>query len=174
MLQAKLKAVQSDNAHLALNTQDHTKAKKPLSWRSLVGYEPRTPMRWCYPADFEADFEPKRDSPPPPVVRWRAAVLGPDGPPSPTTRAVLLALGTHMDDQGGSCFPSADLLAKETRLSKRAVLKHIQFAIAEMWIERTLAMGHGKGWKRAEYQATVPMFGGDRRSPRVQHRRRRD
>lgn len=139
-----------------------------VTWRAIIGHEPRKVARWCYPADFE----PERTEPS--VVKWRKAVLGPDGPPSPTTRAVLLVLSTHMDEQGGSCFPSADLLAKETRLSKRAVVKHIQFAIAEGWIERTLAMGHGKGWKRAEYQATVPMFGGDARSPRSQHRRRRD
>jgi hypothetical protein len=137
------------------------------AWRALIGHEPRKVSRWCYPSDFEPDTKE------PPVVRWRKVVLGPDGPASPTTRFVLLALSYHMDERGGSCFPSCDLLTKEMRLSKRAVVKHLQFAEAEGWIERTMAMGHGKGWKRAEYQATVPYFGGDARSPRTKHRSKR-
>jgi hypothetical protein len=149
-------------------------ARKPTrklnddEWRKLLGHKPRQLSRWCYPADFE----PERTEPP--VVKWRKAVLGPDGPPSGTTRFVLLTLSAHMNEEGGSCFPSVELLAKETRLSKRAVMRHIQFAVAEGWLDRTEAMGQGKGWMRAEYQATVPMFGGDARSPRSQHRRRRD
>lgn len=137
-------------------------------WKKIIGHEPRKIARWCYATDFE------RERSEPPIVKWRKAVLGPDGPQSGTTRFVLLALGSHMNEQGGSCFPSTELLAKETRLSKRVVMRHIQFAVAEGWLERTEEMGYGKGWARADYQATIPSFGGDAKSPRSRHRRRRD
>ena len=136
-------------------------------WRALVGHIPREVSGGCHPADFE------RDRTEPPIVKWRKAVLGPDGPPNGTTRFVLLVLGTHMDEQGASCFPSTELLANETRISKRAIMRHLQFAALERWITVTEAQGHGKGWKRNEYQAMVPYFGGERASPRISHREQR-
>jgi hypothetical protein len=107
---------------------------------------------------------PKSKKPLPPIIKWRNAVLGKMGPPSPTTRLVLLALSHHMNQQGGSCFPSQRLLARETRLSLRAVCRHIQIAAAEKWILITIGMGYAKGWRKFEYQAAVPTFTSDLQS----------
>lgn len=137
------------------------------NWRKLVGQEPRVVVGWRYAADFEAQ---RRE---PTVVRWRKAVMGPDGPESPTTRLVLLALGSHMNEQGGSCFPSQELLAKETGLSERTVQVHLEFADLEGWIEIRKAQGYAQGWRRNEYQATIPTFGDNRGAPRLEHPRPR-
>jgi hypothetical protein len=171
MHQAQLKA--ADDGKVA--NLDHAKAKKqkkPRSWRSLVGYEPRKPSGWCYPSDFEAEHDTEEERKHP-IVKWRRAMLGPDGPPNATTRYVLLTLGTHMNSAGGSCFPSCDLLAKETRLSKRAITLHLEFAVIEGWIERAEQRGPGKGWRLWEYQAVIPFYGGECRSPRKTHRSER-
>ena len=80
------------------------------------------------------------------------------GPRSPTTRLVLLALSTHMNRHGGSCFPSYELLAEETGLSLRAVKEHMNLAHDECWFMRTANMGYAKRWRSYEYEATVPEF----------------
>lgn len=131
--------------------------------------DPRPVYSNHYPSELpDADGKPV-----PPIVKWRNAVLGPDGPQSPTTRALLLALSHHMNDQGGSCFPSYTLLARETLLSKRVIIRHMKLAYVEKWFERTAGMGYASGWKRYEYQATVPIFSdGDSKSPpRQRHTR---
>lgn len=123
--------------------------RRPRQSKLLVA---RTVVSWRYATDLPAAGNE------PPVVRWRKLMLGPDGPTSPTTRLVLLALATHMDNLGGSCFPSLDLLAKESRLSKRVVIFHMNLAHDECWFERTEHTGYAKGWRRYEYQATGPTF----------------
>lgn len=124
--------------------------------------DPRPVSSWHSPRELP---DPD-DKPVPPIVKWRNAVLGPDGPRSPTTRALLLTLSHHMNESGGSCFPSQALLARETLLSRRTVIRHLNLADAEKWIERTLGMGYASGWKKYEYQATVPIFSvGDSKSP---------
>ncbi len=139
--------------------------------RKLKLLDPRPASSCCSPGEL-----PDPDGKPvPPIVKWRNAVLGPDGPRSPTTRALLLALSHHMNEAGGSCFPSYALLARETLLSKRAIVRHMNLAHAERWFERTAGMGYASGWKNYEYQATVPVFsGGDLESPpRQRHKRTR-
>lgn len=87
---------------------------------------------------------------------WRKAVVSDQGPSSPTTRHVLLTLSLHMNEDGGSCFPSIATLMRETKLSNRAVITHLDLADADGWIERRSNTGTGQGWKLNNYQATMP------------------
>lgn len=90
---------------------------------------------------------------------WQDAVLSENGPSRPMTRFVLMALGSHMNKYGGSCFPSYELLVKETKLSLRSVKRHMNLANDEGWFKRTAKKGQAKGWRSYEYQATIPIGG---------------
>jgi hypothetical protein len=91
-----------------------------------------------------------------PLFTWRSAIASKHGPKSPTTRHVLLTLGLHMNERGGSCFPSVDTLVGETGLTKRSVCTHLEIAERDGWIRRGLHGFNGRGWKRYEYQPVIP------------------
>jgi hypothetical protein len=93
------------------------------------------------------------------LFQWRTAVVSHTGPTSPVTRHVLLTLSLHMDKAGGSCFPSIATLVRETGLSNRSVLTHIDLAVEQGWIRRRTNAGSGQGWKRARYTAALPKVG---------------
>ena len=93
------------------------------------------------------------------LFEWRDATLGDSGPESPFTRLVLLTLSTHMDLDGKSCFPSQRLLAKETKLSRRAIGIHLRKAEQDGWIIRESRNGKGQGWKRHKYIPKIPKGG---------------
>lgn len=103
---------------------------------------------------------------------WIRKVASEDGPASPTTRLVLLVLGSRMD-RVGYCFPSTDRLTVESGLSKRSVLTHLSAAEDDGWISREVC-GTGRGWKRHEYHAALPDrlqsegWGGEAPAPRQQ------
>jgi len=94
------------------------------------------------------------------VFEWRDTVLSKSGP-CPTTRLVLSALGKHMNKTGGSCYPSYELLVEETGLSLRSVKRHMNLANNEGWFKRSEKKGHAKGWRRYDYQATLPLVDTD-------------
>jgi len=95
------------------------------------------------------------------LFEWRRLVLSKDGPPDANTRYVLLALSQHMNRDGGSCFPSGETIAAETRLNERTVRKHLKLADG-IWIKRWHE-SNGKGWRLGHYQAVVPAnFGAER------------
>lgn len=92
-----------------------------------------------------------------PLFTWRSAVASKHGPSNPTTRHVLLTLALHMNEKGGSCFPSIDLLVEESGLSRRAVIDHLRTAERDGWIgKRDLRRPNGQGWRRVEYIAQIP------------------
>lgn len=113
-----------------------------------------------------------------PFYAWRSAVTSENGPSSPTTRLVLLALSTYMNEQKTTAFPSTRTLASNTGLSRRAVEKHIRKARKEGWLAVSQQGRSGKGWKRNEYEIStpqpakvendVPHEGGEPDSPRGQ------
>jgi hypothetical protein len=80
---------------------------------------------------------------------WRAAILNSNL--SPTTRHVLLTLGCHMNDMGESCYPSIELLTKETGLSRVSVIKHLGLAVDLGWITSNNHGYSGQGWRRHQY-----------------------
>jgi len=85
---------------------------------------------------------------------WRQAIIR-SGLPS-TTRHVLLTLACHINDAGESAYPSIDLLAFETALSRRAVITHLQNAAAWGWIRTTKHGYGGQRWARNEYDPCIP------------------
>lgn len=85
---------------------------------------------------------------------WRQAIL--DSKLQPTTRHVLLTLSCHMNDAGESCYPSISLLCKETGLSNRAVITHLQKAADAGWIEVAKHGFAGQRWARNDYKMAWP------------------
>lgn len=68
----------------------------------------------------------------------------------------MLALSLHMNERGGSAFPSAPTLAEETGLSTRAVEGHLRGATEDGWLARKEFPGRGRGWRRVSYSARIP------------------
>lgn len=91
-----------------------------------------------------------------PLFTWRSAVASQFGPSKPTTRHVLLTLSLHMNERGGSCFPSTETLALETGLSQRSVEEHLRVAEQGGWIRRRGMGLAGQGWRKLTYTAAVP------------------
>jgi len=87
--------------------------------------------------------------------RWLDSVYSADGPAS-TTRSVLMALALHMSNDGGDCYPSTRRVAKESGFSHRTILTHLKNADEQGWIRRSERRRGGKGWRRHEYQPTIP------------------
>lgn len=85
---------------------------------------------------------------------WRAAILNSDL--SPTTRHVLLTLGCHMNELGEGCFPSTKRLSRETGLSERAVITHLQLSTVEGWIGRRIHGFAGQRYSAYEYVVNFP------------------
>lgn len=91
-----------------------------------------------------------------PLFTWRSAVSSPAGPPSHTTRHVLLAMGLYMNEKGESCFPSAAQLSDDTGLTERSVREHIRIAKESGWIEVSKHGFGGQKWARNDYKARIP------------------
>ena len=91
-----------------------------------------------------------------PLFSWRGAISSPESGLEPTSRHVALALSLHMNERGGSCFPSLDTLAAETGYHVDTVKKHLRVLATGGWITKvTRSMGVGRG-SRNDYQATTP------------------
>ena len=100
-----------------------------------------------------------------PFFSWREAILASDL--ACTTKLVLLALSCHMNDLGESCFPSVALRAKESSLSRRAVITHLAIARKLGWVLVTEHGFGGQSWRRHEYVIGFPgqQKGGERAAP---------
>lgn len=85
-----------------------------------------------------------------PFFSWRSAILASDL--APTTRHVLLTLSCHMNDAGESCYPSINLLCKETGLSNRAIITHLHNATDLGWVKVKKQGLTGQQWARNSYQ----------------------
>jgi hypothetical protein len=71
-----------------------------------------------------------------------------------------------MNDVGESCYPTIDTLARETGLSKRAVITHIQSANKLGWIKVGEHGFRGQRWRSHEYSVGMPASeGGASSSP---------
>jgi hypothetical protein len=85
---------------------------------------------------------------------WRQAIL--EAELQPTSKHVLLTLACHMNDAGESCYPSIELLCRETGLSNRTVITHLQIATEEGWIKVDKHGFAGRQWARNEYRISWP------------------
>lgn len=81
---------------------------------------------------------------------WRRAVLDSELPAP--CRHVLLTLSMHMDESGGSCWPSTETLARESGLHRATVIRHLATAECAGWFERKASRGRTSN----VYQATQP------------------
>jgi len=101
------------------------------------------------------------------ILGEHKAIAAPELPS--TTRHVLLTLSCWMrgpvehpngEDIAGvdgyGCFPSTRRLAKNTGLSQRCVIEHLDKANALGWIQRW-ERGVGRAWKGTEYIPCIPI-----------------
>ncbi|AVU00541.1 helix-turn-helix domain-containing protein [Xanthomonas oryzae pv. oryzae] len=58
----------------------------------------------------------------------------------PSTKLVLLVIGTHMNQHGQGAFPSYEMIASGTSLNRATVIRHVEMAIAAGWLSK----GHVK------------------------------
>lgn len=86
-----------------------------------------------------------------PLFSWRAAICDSSLPPA--ARHVALTLSLHMNERGGSAFPSQATLARETGLHTKTVEDHLRLLRNEGWL-RALTKAH-RG-QTVEYAATIP------------------
>jgi hypothetical protein len=94
---------------------------------------------------------PERDFKP--LFTWRSAIQQSHLPP--TVRHVALALSLHMNEMGGSCFPSVATLAEETGRHTETVsdsLRHLETA-EFIRIIRPKLQGRGRF---NQYEARIP------------------
>lgn len=145
----RLNATQKETTHIIPVTPGNSASAEHR--RRVL--KPRKVISWTHAVDCPDDSS----STLPAVVRWRKAFLGPDGPSSPVTRAILLVL-THYMDKYGVCFPSLATISKASGYSKRTVCEHMKLAVQECWLDVTQAQGHSSGWRRNEYTACIPTF----------------
>lgn len=88
------------------------------------------------------------------VWTWRQAIFESDL--QATTKLVLQALASHLNDMGGPMFPSQERLAKLCSLSERSVITHLQIAEDEGWIVASKREKQGSKWAANEYAARFP------------------
>lgn len=99
---------------------------------------------------------------------WERAVISSDGPRSPTTRLVLLALATFVGRGVAHAWPSLSKLEACTALSRRSVIDHLEAAVAGGWLQRQFTRLEGRNYRGNVYWLTLPLIaerGGERPSP---------
>jgi hypothetical protein len=84
-----------------------------------------------------------------PLFSWRSSIC--DSDLEPTARHVALTLSLHMNERGGSAFPSAPTLARETGLHERTVRTHLNELVQLGWLARELRPG-----RVSVYSAAIP------------------
>jgi DNA-binding transcriptional MocR family regulator len=87
------------------------------------------------------------------LVRWRGLIIESELP-SPA-KLVALVLSTHMDSNGGSCFPSLTTLAQESGLGRSTVCRALD-QVARAGLVKRVRGGRGKP---PRYRATSPTAG---------------
>ena len=85
---------------------------------------------------------------------WRTAILHSDLHAS--CRLTLLVLSCHMNEVGGSCFPSIKTLATETGMERKAVMRAIRHAIDKGWLSKEQGRLSGQKWRQNFYTAQLP------------------
>jgi hypothetical protein len=88
------------------------------------------------------------------VWSWRQVILR--SSLASTTKLVLLALSSHMNDHGEGCYPSLDTIAQETSLTRKAVITHIANAVAAGLLVKDRLKLSGRKWASNEYRAAIP------------------
>jgi hypothetical protein len=87
------------------------------------------------------------------LVRWRGLIVESELP-SPA-KLVALVLSTHMDSNGGSCFPSLSTIAREAALGRSTVIR----ALADLERAQLIEKVKGGPTGSNRYRATSPTAG---------------
>lgn len=93
-----------------------------------------------------------------PLFTWRSAIC--DSGLPPTTRHVALTVSLHMNERGGSCYPTLDQLADETGLSRSTVQTHRKALEDAGWLiltERGTSTKGRHGQRANAYEAATPI-----------------
>jgi hypothetical protein len=91
------------------------------------------------------------------LFEWRKLIASERGPDS-LTRLVLFVLSFHMDRNGNNCFPSIDLLSRETNLVPSTVKNRLARAQAAGWLSKSKRKRSTKGWNQNIYSPLIPSF----------------
>ena len=86
-------------------------------------------------------------------IMWRRMLF--ESELGSSARLVALALSTHMDRDGGSCFPSLTLQQRETRLARSTVCT----ALDEIERARLVMRTRGGRGRPTRYRPTSPLTG---------------
>jgi DNA-binding transcriptional MocR family regulator len=84
-----------------------------------------------------------------PVIRWRSLIVASDNLTS-NARLVAFVLSTHMDRNGGSCFPSITTLQREAGVARSTVCR----ALNQLEREGLLERARGGRGRPTRYRAT--------------------
>jgi predicted ArsR family transcriptional regulator len=90
------------------------------------------------------------------LIAWRSAIIA--STVGSSARLVALVLSTHMDRDGGSCFPSLTTLARETGLSRRTVCNALDELEHAGLVERART-GRGRPTRYRATSATTALAG---------------
>ncbi len=88
------------------------------------------------------------------VWSWRQAILR--SSLESTTKLLLLALSTYMNDHGEGCYPSTTQIAHDASLTERAVFTHLRKAEIAGFLVRDKRELSGRKWASNEYRAAYP------------------
>jgi len=88
------------------------------------------------------------------VWSWRQAIW--ESSLGATTKIILQALASHLNDMGEPMFPSQARLSRMCSLSERAVIAHLHIAEQAGWIAPRKRDLKGSKWAANEYVATWP------------------
>lgn len=94
-----------------------------------------------------------------PLFTWRSAICESDLPMP--ARHLALTISLHMNERGGSAFPSVPTLAREMGASERTVERHLQTLEESGWID----VDRGTGRRSSTYSACFPGASESRPSP---------
>lgn len=87
-----------------------------------------------------------------PLFTWRSAIS--ESERSATSKHVALALSLYMNERGGSAFPGAERLARDTSRHEVTIRRELGALVADGWL-RLVVRGGGKGRANA-YEASIP------------------
>lgn len=88
-----------------------------------------------------------------PLFTWRGAIASPQSQLHPTTRLVAFAMSLHMNEKGGSAYPTQQQLSDETGLHKQTVREHLAILRDQGWL---VPLNHASRGKAVEWAATIP------------------
>jgi len=90
------------------------------------------------------------------LFSWRGCVASKDSGLKPPVRLVALTLSLHMNEKGGSCFPSISTLVDESGLARSTVQDALHTLSDEGWLTITARTRDNGGQTSNTYDATFP------------------